>query len=77
MVVLHFFSEVGWTMRIVQAVPSKGPCCTCCFWVPHTQAIQGDGSWAEAAALAMVNGDEGRAGGQEARLDQLLQRTQR
>lgn len=41
------------------------------------QLIQDDGSWAEAAAVALTAGDEVGSGGQEARLEQLLQRTQR
>ena len=44
-----------------------------------SQLIQDDGSWAEAAAAALVNGDgsDGAGGGQEGRLEILLQRTQR
>ncbi|CAM9106263.1 unnamed protein product [Ectocarpus fasciculatus] len=40
------------------------------------QLIQDDGSWAEAAAVALTAGDEVGTGGKEARLEQLLQRTQ-
>lgn len=41
------------------------------------QLIQDDGSWAEAATVALTTGDEVGTGGKEARLEQLLQRTQR
>lgn len=39
--------------------------------------IQDDGSWAEAAAVALATAGEVSSGGQEARLEQLLQRTRR
>lgn len=44
-----------------------------------SQLIQDDGSWAEAAAVALASGDDAGSGSgaQEARLEQLLQRTQR
>lgn len=41
------------------------------------QLIQDGGSWAEAAAVALTAGDDAASDGQEARLEQLLQRTQR
>lgn len=50
-------------------------CCRTCY--VRLQLIQDDSSWAEAAAVALTAGDEMGGGGQEARLEQLQQRTQR
>lgn len=48
----------------------------CFHWsVTFSQLIQDDATWAEASAVALAR-DDGAAGGQEARLEQLLQRTQ-